>query len=135
MVAQGADYPPEAPEEDEDEARKARTSPSSAAPAVRASRSDQCPTRPIPRRAGRPRHPHPRPDPGRPDPARRRAATVDAYVIPLLARLNAEHITHHVDAEGNVTELDDPDAIPAKAVEAVAILLAENARQASAFPA
>lgn len=52
---------------------------------------------------------------------------VDELVEPLLARLNAEKITYHVDAEGNVTQLDDPDAIPAKAFMDVAILLAAAA--------
>lgn len=52
-------------------------------------------------------------------------AVVDALVIPLLARLNAEKITYHVDQEGNVTQLDDPDAIPAKAFMDVSILLAD----------
>jgi hypothetical protein len=61
---------------------------------------------------------------GQTPPAEERA-TVDAHVIPLLARLNAEHITYHVDAEGNVTQLEDPDAIPAHSIEQVAILLAE----------
>ena len=55
--------------------------------------------------------------------------TVDALVEPMLARLNAERITYHVDGEGNVTELDDPDAIPAKAFMDVAILLADAAKQ------
>lgn len=54
-------------------------------------------------------------------------AVVDALVIPLLARLNAEKITFHTDAEGNVTQLDDPDAIPAKAFMDVSILLAAAA--------
>lgn len=54
-------------------------------------------------------------------------AVVDALVIPLLARLNAEKITCHVDGEGNVTQLDDPDAIPAKAFMDVSILLAAAA--------
>jgi len=54
-------------------------------------------------------------------------AVVDALVIPLIARLNAEKITYHVDLEGNVTQLDDPDAIPAKAFLDVAVLLAAAA--------
>jgi len=57
------------------------------------------------------------------------ATVVDDLVIPLLARLNAEKITYHVDQEGNVTQLDDPDAIPAKAFTDVAILLADVAKQ------
>ena len=57
------------------------------------------------------------------------ASVVDDLVIPLLARLNAEKITYHVDQEGNVTQLDDPDAIPAKAFMDVAILLADVAKQ------
>lgn len=61
--------------------------------------------------------------------------TVDRYVIPLLARLNAEGITHHVDAEGNITQLGDPEAIPADSFNDVAILLAEDARQAFSIPA
>lgn len=52
---------------------------------------------------------------------------INAYVEPLLARLNAEKITYHVDAEGDITQLDDPNNIPAKAVMDVAILLAEAA--------
>lgn len=56
-------------------------------------------------------------------------AIVDALVVPLIARLNAEKITYHVDAEGNVTQLDDPEAIPAKAFMDVAILLADAAKQ------
>lgn len=56
-------------------------------------------------------------------------AVVDALVVPLIARLNAEKITYHVDLEGNVTQLDDPDAIPAKAFMDVAILLAAAAMQ------
>ena len=62
-----------------------------------------------------------------PDEDDRRA--VDALVEPLLARLNAEKITHHVDAEGNITELGDPEAIPAKAFMDVAVLLAAAAMQ------
>lgn len=54
---------------------------------------------------------------------------VDDLVIPLIARLNAEQITYHMDGEGNVTQLDDPDAIPAKAFMDVAILLAAAAMQ------
>lgn len=50
---------------------------------------------------------------------------VDALVEPLFARLNAEKITYHVDAEGNVTQLDDPEAVPAKAYMDVAVLLAD----------
>lgn len=57
------------------------------------------------------------------------ASVVDDLVIPLLARLNAEKITYHVDQEGNVTQLDDPEAIPAKAFMDVAILLADVAKQ------
>lgn len=56
-------------------------------------------------------------------------AVVDDLVLPLLARLNAEKITYHVDQEGNVTQLDDPDAIPAKAFMDVAILLADACKQ------
>lgn len=56
-------------------------------------------------------------------------AVVDDLVVPLLARLNAEKITYHVDQEGNVTQLDDPEAIPAKAFMDVAILLADVAKQ------
>ena len=54
---------------------------------------------------------------------------VDVLVEPLLARLNAMRITYHVDAEGNVTQLDDPQAIPAKAFFSVATLLAAAAMQ------
>jgi hypothetical protein len=59
---------------------------------------------------------------------------VDAHVIPLLARLNGEDITRHVDLEGNVTQLGDPDAIPASSFDYVAILLAEAARQDFSIP-
>lgn len=52
---------------------------------------------------------------------------IEPFVIPLVARLNAERITYHVDAEGNITELDDPNAIPAKAFMDVATLLAYDA--------
>lgn len=52
---------------------------------------------------------------------------IDPFVIPLIARLNEQRITWHVDAEGNITELDDPDAIPAKAFIDVAVLLAYDA--------
>jgi hypothetical protein len=54
-------------------------------------------------------------------------AVIDDFVEPLFARLNAEKITWHVDAEGNVTQLDDPDAIPAKAFIDLAVLLAFDA--------
>lgn len=60
---------------------------------------------------------------------------VNDHVIPLLARLNAEKITWHVDAVGNITQLDDPDAIPAKAFHDVAILLAAAAMQDFAIAA
>lgn len=54
---------------------------------------------------------------------------IDLHVIPLLARLNAEKITYHVDADGTtITQLDDPEAIPAKAFLDVAILLADAAK-------
>lgn len=52
---------------------------------------------------------------------------IDPFVIPLVARLNEERITWHVDAEGNITQLDDPEAIPAKAFMDVAVLLAYDA--------
>jgi len=54
-------------------------------------------------------------------------AVIDNLVEPLIARLNEERITWHVDAEGNVTQLDDPDAIPAKTFMDVAVLLAYDA--------
>jgi hypothetical protein len=53
--------------------------------------------------------------------------TVDAFVEPLFARLNAEGITSNTDFEGNVTELDDPESVPAKMFLDVAVLLAEAA--------
>lgn len=52
---------------------------------------------------------------------------ISPFVEPLLSRLNEERITWHVDAEGNITELDDPEAIPAKVFMDVAILLAYDA--------
>lgn len=54
---------------------------------------------------------------------------IDIHLEPLMARLNAEKITYHVAADGTtITELDDPDAIPAKAFLDVAILLADAAK-------
>jgi hypothetical protein len=54
---------------------------------------------------------------------------IDFHLEPLMARLNAEKITYHVAADGTtITELDNPDAIPAKAFLDVAILLADAAK-------
>lgn len=56
-------------------------------------------------------------------------AAIDLHLEPLMARLNAEKITYHVAADGTtITELDDPEAIPAKAFLDVAILLADAAK-------
>src|SRR3990167_6641937 len=54
---------------------------------------------------------------------------VDALVEPLLERLNAEKITSITDAEGNITQLDDPEAIPGAQFLDVAVLLADAAKQ------
>lgn len=55
-------------------------------------------------------------------------AKVDDLWEPLMARLNAEKITYHVDAEGNITQLDDPSAVEAAQFLDLAILLADAAK-------
>lgn len=59
---------------------------------------------------------------------------VDALVEPLIARLNAEGITSRTDDEGNIIQLDDPDAIPATHFIDVAILLADAAKGEFGIP-
>lgn len=56
-------------------------------------------------------------------------AKVEPLIEPLFARLNAEKITYHRDAEGNVTQLTDSTNIPAAQFLDLAVLLADAAKQ------